>query len=528
MDNDNNLEIVVTTGGIQGPSSGGGTHRNGGVLVYKYTSPWSFSVVSDWPQPKLDIIGSGSGASNPDGCWDGVFGSPALGDLDGDNDLEVVVEGLDRRIHAWHHNGQAVDGWPLDSTNLGISRGGWSSPALADIDEDGLPEVIVGSDAFPAGGQPPYLFFALNGDGSVLPGFPIETPQNTQSSPAIGDINNDGDLDIVVGTGTFLSSGGNMVFAWDKDGNALPGWPQTTEGKMPSSPALGDLDGDGDLEVVIGCGAEGDGFNPAPCTKLYAWHGDGSAVSGFPMTPENNTGWPAAANGLPYTPILADYDGDNSVEILVLNRWSWGLSTVETNGQSNNDATFVTAGPMSSSPLVDDVDNDGKLEIVIGGGPEGGNGVVYIWDVNGDAGDASPWPMFHQNVARTGQVPNPPKLTTLSNISILHQGGSMMLPAATGHLRLTNEGGGSFDWTITHAISALQSPTNDASGTAEEAATIPLTIDATGLGSGTNNLGNITVSARSNGDHIEGSPQTIKLFVYVGDISKVYVPLILR
>ena len=322
LDNDGRLEIIVTTGGDPGQ------HRNGGVLVYTYdpSKPWSsaFTLLSGWPQPKLDIVGLGAGASNPDGCWDGIWASPALADLDGDGDLEVAVEGFDRRLHVWHHDGQYVHGWPIAPTTHDIHRGGWSSPAIADIDKDGSPEVIFATDDYPSGGIPPYLLYVFNGDGSLLPHFPVEASQNMQSSPAIGDIDGDGWLDIVVGTGTYESSGGNKVYAWDHEGDLLPGWPKYTGGNMPASPALGDLDGNGDLEVVIGCGGEADPF-PATCTSLYAWHGDGSPVNGFPTTPPNNNPWPSDPNGLPYPPVLADYDGDGSVEILVLNRWSWGI-----------------------------------------------------------------------------------------------------------------------------------------------------------------------------------------------------------
>jgi hypothetical protein len=522
LDNAGGLEIVVTTGGD--PAN----HRNGGVLVYRYDSAWSFSVVPGWPQPKLDIVGSGAGSSFPDGCWDGIWASPALGDLDGDGDLEVAVEGFDRRLHVWHHDGTYVDGWPVAPPD--VHRGGWSSPAIADIDRDGLPEVIFATDDY-AGTAPPYLLYVFNGDASPVPGFPVQTSQNMQSSPAVGDIDGDGWLDIVVGTGTYESSGGNKVYAWDHNGEPLSNWPRTTGGNMPASPALGDLDGDGGLEVVIGCGAEGDPYNPAPCTGLYAWHGDGSEVSGFPVSPSPNTGWPSNPNGLPYGPVLADYDGDGSIEILVVNRWSWGISTVGSGGQDQPDASLITQSPLSSSSVVDDLDGDGALEIAIGGATSGGsNGAVYVWDVGGDTDDARPWPMFHRDVARTGCYPRPPRLQFPDEIRIFHQCG--VDGTETRYIGLWNEGDGEFDWQVVHSIARLQ--TIPSAGTVVTRTDVQFVVDLSNLVTDTlllptwYEMGTVTVTGSADGQPVDGSPATSALYIYVGDVSRVYLPMVMR
>ena len=66
----------------------------------------------------------------------------------------------------------------------------------------------------------------------------------------------DSGLDVVIGTGQFYPDRGHAVYAWDHTGNPLQGWPVSTGGQVVSSPIIGDMDGDGALEVVVGCQAQ--------------------------------------------------------------------------------------------------------------------------------------------------------------------------------------------------------------------------------------------------------------------------------
>ncbi len=534
LDNDGHLDIVVPMGGdIHVPKE---QRENGGMLVYRYNSAWSFSLIEPlsadgtrgWPQPRIDRVGDDAGYGSPDGYWDGIVTTPALGDVDGDGDLEIVIAGLDRRIHAWHHTGQIVDGWPIYRDNGdALLRGGMSSPALGDLDDDGLLEVVVGTMSPPWGGEgspdPDYnkaTVWAINGDSSNVPGFPIETEQYIYSSPALGDIDGDGRLEIVVGVGWGTTGRQNIVYAWNHDGTPLPNWPRVTAGVTSAPPALGDIDNDGALEVVIGCGNH---YDPYSCDRLYAWNANGSNVSGFPAEPPSPNPWLSGAYAMPFSPILADIDGDSGVEIVVAHLGAFGIAVVEPNGSSSDQRYVSALGGLNAPPLVDDVDKDGKLEIVAGGGSS--NAVIHIWDEAGSASAGQPWPMFHRDAARNGRYPLPPQLGFASELRFFHQQGSGT--TATLYAAVRNLRDGAFDWQIANPIAALQA--NPASGTVSTETSVQFTLDTSGYATGTwHNLGSLTVSGTANGQPVQSSPKTVQVWLYSGDVTRIYLPLTLR
>jgi hypothetical protein len=525
LDNDGHLEIVVTVGGDISQ------HLNGGVLVYRYNSAWNFTVASGWPQPRTD---GGGEAGDPDGYWDGIWGSAALGDLDGDGDLEIVWVGFDRRIHAYHHNGIPVNSWPIyrygpDRDNL--LRGGWSSPALGDIDGDRLPEVIVATDSPPwdRHSAPDYskgTVWAINGDSSNVPGWPVTTDNDIQSSPALGDIDRDGQLEVIVGSGPSVTGGnGHKVYAWNGDGSVANGWPKTTAGDMPASPALADLNGDGSPEVIIGCGTESD----QSCTYLYAWYGDGTTVPGFPMQPLDANPWPGShqPRAQPYPPIVADIDGDSHPEILMVMSSSGGVSIVEHNGAMSLDySRFQDHGNdvIIAPPLVDDVDKDGLLETVVAGKGDSNQAAIYIWNETATISAQRPWPMFHHDIRRTGRYQLPPKLGFPTEVRLFHQWASG--ETETGYQVVRNEGEGSFDWRITNMLTNVR--VSPSSSVVTTTASTQFVITTTGLLTGWHTLGTVSITGTASGKDVLGSPTTSTVYVYVGDVARVYLPLVLR
>jgi hypothetical protein len=390
LDGNDQLEIVMATGWRPADR-----RYPGYLLVFTYVGGSEvLALAPGWPYAALDEIGNGSG---PDGAPDSFVSTPALGDIDDDGDMEIVIGGMDRRLYAFHHDGSFVAGFPhhWDTLPINYRRDTLSSPALVDLDNDGALDIIIGTNnyPYPPPCPNPYYFYALRGDGSFLPGFPVMTTANIASSPAVGDINGDGSFDIVFGTGSYGEScgqpfDGKKVYAIDRFGQPLPGWPQATDGVMETSPALADLDGDGKVEVIAVCHDQ----NNRNCRRLYAWHGDGSMVNGFPVDFHEDT--------LIYqSPAVADVDGDNQLEILL----SVGdeVAVVGPSGEVEELRFDNPGDAYKINPIIADVNGDGLLEMIIGGGPPG-RGRIDIWNEIGSADGKVPWPMFHGDVTRQG------------------------------------------------------------------------------------------------------------------------------
>ncbi len=324
--------------------------------------------------------------------YPGSSRSPTLADLDADGDLEILTASSDKRLHVRHHDGSDVPGWPFLWTG-GTAFGYHLTPTVADLDGDGSLEIVAGTGQSPTTGEA-FDFFVWQSDGSVRTGFPL-TAGNQRVSSALGDLDSDGMVEIVF-TDTGDADEGH-VFVVDAFGNPRPGWPRQLDGIGNSTPALGDLDGDGEIDVVI-AGAQGpdcDGY------RINALDHSGNNLAGWPVDIEFTTG--SCSFNSPAA--IADIDGDGRPEVIAKN-WNH-VHAFHADGSPVAGFPFYLSdqyhsGTFAPGPAIDDMDNDGDLEFVF----VSSYGSVAFFDEAAPARELGlQWPMYKQNPRGTGFLP---------------------------------------------------------------------------------------------------------------------------
>jgi hypothetical protein len=202
----------------------------------------------------------------------GAFASPAFGDLDGDGRPEIALATNAYEMYAWEVTGEPLPGWPVRIPNR--ARAGFSDVAIGDVDGDGEPELVITSEH---GFTGPATVSVWEADGSLADGWPYDLPEPCNAGAALGDLTGDGIPEIVAAT----IGGSSTVVVLDGEGaEPLPGWPLSLKRQtVNASPVIADLDGDGwnDIALVSLCtGRDTDAW-------VWAIDHEGNPLDGFPI-----------------------------------------------------------------------------------------------------------------------------------------------------------------------------------------------------------------------------------------------------
>jgi len=201
-------------------------------------------VVANISEANRVYTNDGSGNftdSNPLLSASDISFSIALGDVDSDGDLDMVV--ADGRANQVYTNNDGAGSFIDSGQALGASFS--TFVALGDVDGDGdLDMVVANLDAQVYNDEANRVYKNNDGAGSFIDsGQALGT--NYSQSIALGDMDGDGDPDMVV-----ANRNSNRVYINDGAGNFIDSG-QLLGASISTSIALGDVDGDGDLDIVI-------------------------------------------------------------------------------------------------------------------------------------------------------------------------------------------------------------------------------------------------------------------------------------
>ena len=221
---------------------------------------------------------------------------------------------------------------------------------LADLNNDGADEIILCHNE---------QINVINGQGNVLWTQPLVGGMG-QYPAAVGDINNDGMLEIVALTAYGNARGGINIF--DASGNVLLAT-VTNNNPLICAPVLADINNDGDLEIIF----NGRGKASASISAgIHVWNLQGEELPGFPFEMPST---PAI------TPTLADIDSDGFLELFTAT--TSVLYCVSHSGEELYTVDGQEAYKYSyQSPLVVDLDGNGEWSLV--GACHGDNPNHYI------------------------------------------------------------------------------------------------------------------------------------------------------
>lgn len=304
------------------------------------------------------------------------YNAPYLADIDADGDLDLFIGVIGG---AFNPTRTAADNFLFfenDGTGLftrrssryvpGIDVGSESIPEVGDLDGDGDLDILLANKVDPSALTAARLYWLENIGDASRPAFrladTLDLGEFYHYAPALGDLDGDGALDLLLGTwnkGIFLyrSAGGDGPPRFEQVVDTAV--VRLTRGSN-SVPALGDVDRDGDLDLFVG---ESSGE-----LNFYLNTGSPSAPE-FSLVSDN---FEEIDVGRRSSPDLADVDGDGDLD-LVIGSESGALTLMRNETVPGGDVRFVLDVEFAvllqpaAAPVFADIDGDGDLDLLAGG-----------------------------------------------------------------------------------------------------------------------------------------------------------------